>query len=72
MYSYNFSINLEGNALVSFGGLIHLENVKVLCLNHNNIETLSGKASTGKGRDAQQPQLDTVPVMPKLEVLHLG
>ncbi|KAL5249578.1 hypothetical protein ACHWQZ_G018449 [Mnemiopsis leidyi] len=67
------SINLEGNALVSFGGLIQLENVKVLCLNHNNIETLSGKASTGKGRDAQvQSQLETVPVMPRLEVLHLG
>ncbi|XP_063691021.1 leucine-rich repeat-containing protein 9-like isoform X3 [Bolinopsis microptera] len=66
------SINLEGNALTSFGGLIQLENVKVLCLNHNNIETLSGKPPGGKGRDPPPPQLDTVPVMPKLEVLHLG
>ena len=38
-----FSINLEGNGLTTFGGLIHLEHLKVLCLNHNHIETLTTK-----------------------------
>uniref|UniRef100_A0A1A8V608 Leucine rich repeat containing 9 n=1 Tax=Nothobranchius furzeri TaxID=105023 RepID=A0A1A8V608_NOTFU len=34
------SINLERNNLTSFSGLIHLPNVKVLCLNHNHVESI--------------------------------
>ncbi|XP_037551277.1 leucine-rich repeat-containing protein 9 [Nematolebias whitei] len=34
------SVNLENNNLTSFSGLIHLPNIKVLCLNHNHIESI--------------------------------
>uniref|UniRef100_A0A1A7XEU2 Leucine rich repeat containing 9 n=1 Tax=Iconisemion striatum TaxID=60296 RepID=A0A1A7XEU2_9TELE len=34
------SINLERNNLTSFSGIIHLPHVKVLCLNHNHIESI--------------------------------
>ncbi|VDP99653.1 unnamed protein product [Trichobilharzia regenti] len=34
------SINLEKNYLTSFGGLVFLTNLKVICLNENNIEGL--------------------------------
>ncbi|XP_041514376.1 leucine-rich repeat-containing protein 9 isoform X1 [Microtus oregoni] len=34
------SVNLQNNNLTSFSGLIHLPNVKVLCLNYNHIESI--------------------------------
>ncbi|CAB4012748.1 leucine-rich repeat-containing 9-like [Paramuricea clavata] len=77
------SINLEHNNLTSFGGLIHLVNLKVLCLNYNKIECVFPKRKTTspnskKGPpvahssdDVTSPQSFT-PVLEKLEVLHLG
>ncbi|KAL0969049.1 hypothetical protein UPYG_G00222010 [Umbra pygmaea] len=35
-----YSVNLEHNNLTSFSGLIYLPKIKVLCLNHNHIETI--------------------------------
>ncbi|XP_047249203.1 leucine-rich repeat-containing protein 9 isoform X2 [Girardinichthys multiradiatus] len=34
------SVNLEHNNLTSFSGLIHLPNIKALCLNYNHIESI--------------------------------
>uniref|UniRef100_A0A8C0WUI6 U2A'/phosphoprotein 32 family A C-terminal domain-containing protein n=1 Tax=Castor canadensis TaxID=51338 RepID=A0A8C0WUI6_CASCN len=34
------NVNLQNNNLTSFGGLIYLPNVKVLCLNYNHIESI--------------------------------
>uniref|UniRef100_A0A8B9C9X5 Leucine rich repeat containing 9 n=1 Tax=Anser brachyrhynchus TaxID=132585 RepID=A0A8B9C9X5_9AVES len=35
-----YSVNLQNNNLTSFSGLIFLPNVKVLCLNYNQIESI--------------------------------
>ncbi|XP_069495003.1 leucine-rich repeat-containing protein 9 isoform X2 [Ambystoma mexicanum] len=34
------TVNLEHNNLTSFSGLIFLPNIKILCLNHNHIESI--------------------------------
>ncbi|XP_069063527.1 leucine-rich repeat-containing protein 9 [Pleurodeles waltl] len=34
------TVNLEHNNLTSFSGLIYLPNIKILCLNHNHIESI--------------------------------
>ncbi|XP_015205713.2 leucine-rich repeat-containing protein 9 isoform X1 [Lepisosteus oculatus] len=38
-----WSVNLEHNNLTSFSGLVFLPNLKVLCLNHNRIESILPK-----------------------------
>lgn len=53
------SLNLENNSLTSFSGLILLDKLKVLCLNHNRIEQL---ASDSLGKD----------ILCSLQVLHLA
>ncbi|KAK6481441.1 leucine-rich repeat-containing protein 9-like [Huso huso] len=40
------SINLEHNNLTSFSGLIFLPNLKVLCLNHNHIDSILPRLKT--------------------------
>ena len=39
MFTSLRSLNLEHNSLTSFSGLIYLDNLQVLCLNYNRIET---------------------------------
>ncbi|XP_046860865.1 leucine-rich repeat-containing protein 9-like [Xenia sp. Carnegie-2017] len=71
------SINLEHNNLTNFGGLIHLINLRVLCLNYNRIESVFPKKKTFANQKRQQnddvtsPEIFT-PVLEQLEVLHLG
>ncbi|XP_074662952.1 leucine-rich repeat-containing protein 9-like [Tubulanus polymorphus] len=75
------SINLENNNMTSFSGLIHLINLRVLCLNHNHIESVvpkpktNGKAKTvqsiNQANDFLNPENFT-PLLESLEVLHLG
>lgn len=82
------SVNLEHNNLTSFSGLIHLPNLRVLCLNHNHIECIMprqkpvqnkrisvvGTVINNRGGDFfNNNSTDTLtPVMESLEVLHLG
>ncbi|XP_061700025.1 leucine-rich repeat-containing protein 9 isoform X2 [Syngnathoides biaculeatus] len=40
------SINLDHNNLTCFSGLIHLPNIKVLCLNYNRIESILPRQKT--------------------------
>ncbi|KAM4540958.1 leucine-rich repeat-containing protein 9 [Fundulus diaphanus] len=40
------SVNLDHNNLTSFSGLIHLPNIKALCLNYNHIESILPKQKT--------------------------
>ncbi|XP_072222222.1 leucine-rich repeat-containing protein 9 [Leuresthes tenuis] len=40
------SVNLDHNNLTSFSGLIHLPNIKALCLNHNHIESILPRHKT--------------------------
>ncbi|XP_061650866.1 leucine-rich repeat-containing protein 9 isoform X3 [Phyllopteryx taeniolatus] len=40
------SINLDHNNLTCFSGLIHLPNVKVLCLNYNRVESILPRQKT--------------------------
>ncbi|XP_067941699.1 leucine-rich repeat-containing protein 9-like [Watersipora subatra] len=64
------SINLEHNNLTSFGGLVQLPNLRVLCLNYNKIESI-----TTKGEQASQSEYSSdrlIPVLESLEVLHLA
>ncbi|CAH3150734.1 unnamed protein product [Pocillopora meandrina] len=78
------SVNLEHNSLTSFGGLVNLVNLKVLCLNHNHIECVVAKpkatspanapkrgSDVSSGLEITNPENFT-PVLPNLEVLHLG
>ncbi|XP_078516483.1 leucine-rich repeat-containing protein 9 [Lissotriton helveticus] len=39
-FSSVHTVNLEHNNLTSFSGLIYLPNIKILCLNHNHIESI--------------------------------
>eukprot|EP00795_Rhopilema_esculentum_P008396 gene8396-14373_t len=80
-FSYLTSVNLEHNSLTNFGGLIHLSNLKVLCLNFNHIESIIGKAkgpqvpsspSHSKVISELTSQEYNTPVLDTLEVLHLG
>lgn len=74
------SVNLEHNNLTSFSGLIHLPNIRVLCLNHNHIECIMpkqkpvnklSKQSSSKNLEFFSNDSST-PIMESLEVLHLG
>ncbi|XP_077999840.1 leucine-rich repeat-containing protein 9-like isoform X2 [Glandiceps talaboti] len=80
------SVNLEHNSLSSFSGLIYLINLRVLCLNHNHIETIvpkpkstSTKQQKGSSQSTAQSNAQDMynpenytPVLENLEVLHLG
>ncbi|EDV23284.1 uncharacterized protein TRIADDRAFT_10167, partial [Trichoplax adhaerens] len=72
------SVNLEHNNLTSFSGLVRLINLKVLCLNHNRIESIIPRmktsAANAKGKNPSQNYSyeDYSPILDKLEVLHLG
>jgi Leucine-rich repeat (LRR) protein len=59
------SLNLEHNLLTSFSGLIHLNKLKVLCLNHNRIDCLIKQSASGFSTD-------NTPVLHSLQVLHLA
>ncbi|XP_059173305.1 leucine-rich repeat-containing protein 9-like isoform X2 [Physella acuta] len=77
------SVNLEHNNLLSFNGLIYLVNLRVLCLNHNHIESLLPKPKQSQ-QALKKPAISTTsknadnlpapgtPVLENLEVLHLG
>lgn len=60
------SLNLESNSLTSFSGLIYLNQLKVLCLNHNRVEAMI------RSRDLPSGQLPADGVLRSLEVLHLA
>jgi Leucine-rich repeat (LRR) protein len=75
------SLNLEHNSLASFEGLTVLENLKVLCLNHNHIESVFPikPKQTATVTGTKTPQLITTTltearnhVLTRLQVLHLG
>lgn len=81
------SLNLENNSLTSLGGLVNLTNLRVLCLNHNRIESIVQKsaAPSAPSSGLQQPHQmimgssnneygaeNTSPILENLEVLHLG
>ncbi|XP_076099461.1 leucine-rich repeat-containing protein 9-like isoform X2 [Mytilus galloprovincialis] len=80
------SVNLEHNNLTSFSGLIHLPNLRVLCLNHNHIECIMPRSKPQQtkrvvstinnnraGDFFNNNSTDSMtPVMESLEVLHLG
>ncbi|XP_041353285.1 leucine-rich repeat-containing protein 9-like isoform X2 [Gigantopelta aegis] len=75
------SINLEHNNLTSFTGLVHLVNVRVLCLNHNHIECILPKMKLLNNTKSKvtnflskniEFEMSHTPVLPNLEVLHLG
>ena len=65
------SLNLEGNNLTSFSGLIHLRNLKILCLNNNKIECIYSKSKLNSMQNLPNPT-QPEPVLPSLEVLHLA
>jgi len=66
------SLNLEQNNLTHFGGIVNLVNLKVLCLNHNHIESIIAKRS-GESSPTTIKSIDQTPQMlENLEVLHLG
>ncbi|XP_071079047.1 leucine-rich repeat-containing protein 9-like [Haliotis cracherodii] len=77
------SVNLEHNNLTSFTGLVHLVNLRVLCLNHNHIECIlpRSKATNTKqkfptssipSKNLEFYTESFTPVLESLEVLHLG
>nr|XP_002121920.1 leucine-rich repeat-containing protein 9-like [Ciona intestinalis] len=79
------SVNLEHNSLTSFSGLIHLRHVRVLCLNHNHIESVLPRPRNHKQQQIRSQyavshqvgvevmaQETLTPVMESLEVLHIG
>ncbi|KAJ3612707.1 hypothetical protein NHX12_018965, partial [Muraenolepis orangiensis] len=82
------SLNLENNNLASFSGLVDLPNIKVLCLNHNHIESIlptksqahqtnrqllhNKVKSSGYGRPWPAKGSSLEPLMGSLEVLHLS
>ncbi|CAL1540956.1 unnamed protein product [Lymnaea stagnalis] len=75
------SVNLEHNNLQSFSGLIHLTNLRVLCLNHNHIECIMPRSKTalpvnkknvGPCKNVDYFAQNCSPVLENLEVLHLG
>ena len=74
LFSNLRSLNLEHNSLSSFSGLIYLDNLQVLCLNYNKIETiLDSKSSKNRNSEAQYGSIESMRfILPKLEVLHLG
>lgn len=67
------SLNLENNSLTSFSGLIHLKNLKILCLNNNKIESIYPKQKVVNNAQNLNTNATTNElVLPNLEVLHLA
>ncbi|CAL8086500.1 unnamed protein product [Calicophoron daubneyi] len=73
------SVNLEKNHLTSFGGLLFLPQLRVLCLNENSIEGLFPRhvctlAARPEGNDARYFSLykSAQPIFPYLQVVHLA
>ena len=79
------SLNMVENNLQHFSGIISLKNLVTLCLNKNNIESLfpltkPQRAQMTRSQYSQRTNSDIdllhyqeeSPVLPKLEVLHLG
>jgi len=79
------SLNLIGNQLVHFSGLVELKLLKTLCLSKNNIEsvfpltkqqrnqmTRSQYSQAGQSKTDSYLIKETESIMPNLEVLHLG
>ncbi|OON22757.1 leucine Rich repeat-containing domain protein [Opisthorchis viverrini] len=78
------SVNLERNNLTSFGGLLFLPQLRTLCLNENNIETLFpaniqliASSSRRKLKDLADTRYVSLytskqAIFPKLKVLHLA
>jgi len=76
------SVNLENNNLTTFSGLVNLSNLKVLCLNKNQIDCIiprSGLRAKQQIRSQYaylpietEAKEKLTPVMENLEVLHLG
>ncbi|TGZ73108.1 hypothetical protein CRM22_001710 [Opisthorchis felineus] len=78
------SVNLERNNLTSFGGLLFLPQLRTLCLNENNIETLfppniqliasSSRRKLKDPADTRYVSLYTSKqaIFPKLKILHLA
>ncbi|TPP62780.1 Leucine-rich repeat-containing protein 9 [Fasciola gigantica] len=78
------SVNLEKNQLTSFGGLVFLSELRVLCLNENSIESLFPKHIQVLAESAQCKSNDSIDlqylalykstqaVFPYLQVVHLA
>ena len=79
------SLNMVENNLQHFSGIISLKNLVTLCLNKNNIESLfpltkPQRAQMTRSQYSQRTNSDIdllhyqeeSPILPKLEVLHLG
>ncbi|KAF6771460.1 hypothetical protein AHF37_09919 [Paragonimus kellicotti] len=78
------SVNLEKNNLSSFGGLLFLQQIRILCLTENNIESLfpqhictlvtNKQAKITDATDQQYVTLyhSTQPIFPFLQVIHLA
>ncbi|CAH8837963.1 unnamed protein product [Trichobilharzia szidati] len=78
------SINLEKNYLTSFGGLVFLTNLKVICLNENNIEGLFSRNICSLAMNSNYQLTNSIesryvslyrstqPIYPCLRVLHLA
>ncbi|CAF3540202.1 unnamed protein product [Adineta steineri] len=68
-------INLEHNQLTNFSGLIHLPNLKVLCLNYNRVESILHRPTKPRLDHRGKPIIENVDnriVLENLEVLHLA
>ncbi|CAF0783988.1 unnamed protein product [Adineta ricciae] len=68
-------VNLEHNQLTSFSGLIHLPNLKVLCLNYNRVESILPRPTKPRLDHRGKPipeNVDNRVVLENLEVLHLA
>ncbi|CAF3373605.1 unnamed protein product [Rotaria socialis] len=68
-------VNLEHNQLTNFSGLIHLPNLKILCLNYNRIESVLHRPAKPRVDNRGKPIMENVDnrvVLENLEVLHLA
>lgn len=73
MFNNLKSLNLEHNNLTSFGGIINLVNLKVLCLNYNHIESILPKKAGVSSPTGSRVDVEALPtLLHKLEVLHLA
>ena len=70
------SLNLENNNLTSFSGIVNLQNLKILCLNNNRIESIFPRTKQQQQQQQQQQQVEkssnAEQILPNLEVLHLA
>ncbi|KAL5493189.1 hypothetical protein EMCRGX_G014328 [Ephydatia muelleri] len=65
-FSNLLSLNLESNSLTSFSGLIYLNQLKILCLNHICVEVMI------RSHDLPSGQSPAEGVLRSLKVLHLA